>query len=275
MTSFDFAYYKPDTLNEAIECYHKLMSGNQSAMYYGGGTEIISMARAESIKFDAVIDLKNIPECNVLLSEGNDLIIGSTQTLTGIAESGCFPLLCETVSRIADHTIQGKITLGGNLGSTIIYREAALPLMITNSRVKIMTKGGLKELPFNQIFNGRLQLEQGDFLVQLLIDQNDISLPYNHVKKTKMDKIDYPLITLAGNKKEDKIQSAVSGIGNMPVLMSSEVLNNTELSEEERISEIIRQIDSLIISDIQGSKEYRIFALRNILTQMYENFKGV
>ena len=52
MTSFDFAYYRPDTLNETIECYNNLVSGNQSVLYYGGGTEIISMARAESIKFD-------------------------------------------------------------------------------------------------------------------------------------------------------------------------------------------------------------------------------
>jgi len=274
MTSFDFAYYKPDTLNEAIECYYNLAAGNQSVLYYGGGTEIISMARAESIKFDAVIDLKNIPECNVLSSENNDLIIGSAMTLTGIAESGCFPLLCETVSRIADHTIQGKITLGGNLGSTIIYREAALPLMITNSRAKVMTKDGLQELPFSQIFDGRLHIEQGGFLVQILIEQNDINLPYNHVKKTKMDKIDYPLISMAANKKDGKIQAAVSGAGDMPIWLSSKALNNTSISEEERISEITRQIGGLIISDIHGSREYRMFVLRNILSQMFENFKG-
>jgi len=275
MTSFDFAYYKPDTLNETIECYNNLVSGNQSVLYYGGGTEIISMARAESIKFDAVIDYKNIPECNVLSIENDDLIIGSAVTLTTIAESCCFPLLGETVSRIADHTIQGKITLGGNLGSTIIYREAALPLMITNTRAKIITKDGLKELPFLQVFNGRLQLEQGDFLVQLLVDKNDINLPFNHVKKTKMDKIDYPLISMAANKKDSKIQAAVSGVGNMPILLSAEVLNNTAMSKEDRISEIVTQIGDLIISDIQGSREYRVFVLRNILSQMYENFKGV
>lgn len=273
MISFDFAYFKPDTLSEAIECYHDLASGGQSVLYYGGGTEIISMARADSIKFDAVIELKNIPECNVL-STGGGLIIGSCVTLTRIEESGCFPLLCKTVSRIADHTIQGKITLGGNLCGTIVYREAALPLMITNSRARIMTKDGLKEMPFGQIFNGQIQMEPGDFLVQILIDQNELNLPCNHVKKTKMDKIDYPLITLASNKKNDEIHAAVSGIANMPLLFSSEMLNHASMSEEERISEVVAQINDLIISDIHASKEYRIFVLRNILTQMYENLRG-
>lgn len=274
MISFDFDYYRPDTLSEAIECYHNLVSGNQSVIYYSGGTEIVSMARAESIKFDAVIDIKSIPECKVLTSENNDLVIGSNMTLTSIAESGCFPLLCTTVARIADHTIQGKITLGGNLGGTIIYREAALPLMITNSRARIMTKKGIRELPFHQVFNGRLQLDQGDFLVQLMIDKKDIDLPFNHVKKTKMDKIDYPLISFVGNIRDDKIRAAVSGIGHMPMLLSCETLNKTSMSEEERISEIMMQINDRIISDIHGSKEYRIFVLRNTLSQMFENFKG-
>lgn len=275
MTSFDFAYYKPNSLHEAFECYHNLVSGNQSVLYFGGGTEIISMARAESITFDAVIDYKSIPECNVLSIEKDALVIGSAATLTAIAESGYFPLLGETVSRIADHTIQGKITLGGNLCSKIIYREAALPLMITNSTIKIMTKDGLRKLPFSQVFNGRLQLQQGDFVVQLLINRDDIKLPYNHIKRTKMDKIDYPLLSMAANKKNGKIKAAVSGVGNMPMLLTEEALNNPSMSEEDRISEIITQLSGHVISDIQGSSAYRMFVLRNILEQVFENFKGV
>lgn len=275
MISFDFAYYKPDTLAEAAQCYNNLIYEKQSVLYYGGGTEIISMARAESIKFDAVIDYKNIPECNVLAKKNGNLIIGSAVTLTQIAESNYFPLLGKTVSRIADHTIQGKITLGGNLGGTIIYREAALPLMIINSRAIIMTKNGLKEKPFGKIFDGKLKLGQGEFIVQILIELNDTKLPFNHVKRTKNDKIDYPLITMAAIKKNGKIQSAISGMCNTPILLSSEVLNNTCLTKEERISKIIKQIRDLIISDIHGSREYRVFVLRNILDQLFTNFKGV
>ena len=58
-------------------------------------------------------------------------------TLTNIAEKNYFPLLSLAVKRIADHTIQDKITLGGNLLGTIIYKEAILPLLLSNSRVVI------------------------------------------------------------------------------------------------------------------------------------------
>ena len=49
------------------------------------------------------------------------LVIGSAMTLTEIAEENLFPLLSRTVKRIADHTVQDKITLGGNIAGTIIY----------------------------------------------------------------------------------------------------------------------------------------------------------
>ncbi|WP_312644792.1 FAD binding domain-containing protein [Hydrogenoanaerobacterium sp.] len=274
MISFDFEYYKPETLEEAVLCYHQLVSHNKHPLYYGGGTEIVSMARAESLRFDAVIDLKGIPECSYMGFEDNSLVLGSALTLTQIAEAGHYPLLCETAARIADHTIQGKITLGGNLAGTVKYRETSLPLMITNCKAKVMTQNGLQELLFSQIFDGHLRLQKGDFLVQLFVDQNKLLLPYAHVKKTKMDKIDYPLITLVGNKSSLKIKAAVSGLANCPLILPSDLLSNTMLTEEERITQITEQIKGSVISDYLGSKEYRIFVLRNILLQMYENFKG-
>jgi hypothetical protein len=39
--------------------------------------------------------------------------------------------------------------------------------------------------------------EDGEFLVQMKTDTNYISMPYIFLKKTKMEEIDYPLITVA------------------------------------------------------------------------------
>lgn len=273
MNSFDFSYYKPDTLEEAFHCYQKLDSESKTVLYYSGGSEIISMARTESIKFHAVIDLKSIPECNALELCGQNLVIGSAQNLTSISESNYFPLMSKTVSRIADHTMQGKITIGGNLAGTIIYREASLPLLISNCQVIVMTRDGLQQIPLPQIFNGRLQLKKGEFLVQLLIDKCDLHLPYVHVKKTKMDKIDYPLMTMAGMKKNGCIQAAVSGLGETPVILPVDKLNDTSLTVEQRIAQIIAQLGNFIKNDISGSKEYREFVLTNIIVQMLANLE--
>lgn len=128
MIPFDFEYYKPSTLADSIQLFHELDSLNKQPLYYSGGTEFISMARMHNVYSGAIIDVKAIPELNIYEINDDELIIGAALSLTRIAEEDLFPLLSLTVRRIADHTIQDKITLGGNITGTIIFRESVLPL---------------------------------------------------------------------------------------------------------------------------------------------------
>lgn len=126
MISFDFEYYKPDTIEEAVKIFQDLDSQGKEPLYYSGGTEIITLGRLNQLFTKAVIDLKGIPECNGLEMKNNQLILGSALTLTKIVETNPFPLLTKSAGRIADHTTRGKITLGGNICGSFIYREAVL-----------------------------------------------------------------------------------------------------------------------------------------------------
>lgn len=113
MIPFDFQYYRPGTIESAVQNYQTLAHHGKKPMYYGGGTEIISMARMGNISAGAIIDIKDIPECNILEIQEDYLVIGAGITLTQIHESNLFPLLAQAGARVADHTIQNKITLGG------------------------------------------------------------------------------------------------------------------------------------------------------------------
>ena len=57
MIPYDFDYFLPDTWQEAVDIFHSLKAEGKNPLYYGGGTEIISMARVGSIRPDAVIDI--------------------------------------------------------------------------------------------------------------------------------------------------------------------------------------------------------------------------
>lgn len=269
MIPFSFSYHRPDSISEAVELFHTLNSTGKQVLYYSGGTEIISMARAKNIYTDAVIDLKGIPECNMLGWQNEDLIIGSSQTLTQISESGLFPLLGKAGGRVADHTIQGKITLGGNIGGTIIYREAVLPLLLSETQMVVANQYGMKRVPITEVFNERLCLGKGEFLVQTITNRDYTLLPYVHVKKTKQDKIDYPLVTIAALKKDNKIRIALSGLCYYPFRSEfmEEDLNNTDVSIETRINNSINHLPGPVVDDVLGSADYRKFVLYNILAQ--------
>ncbi len=277
MIPFDFEYYKPETVEEAVNLFNKLKTIGKKPIYYGGGTEFISMARMHNVYTEGVIDIKGIPECNVHQLRNNELIIGSAVTLTNIAELNLFPLLSLTVKRIADHTIQGKITLGGNLAATIIYREAILPLLVADSEIIIAGIDGNRRVPLREVFDKQIQLAEGEMIVKVIIDNQFLSLPYIHVKRTKNEKIDYPLITIAALKNNNNINIAFSGLCEYPLRSSliEDILNDNLISIDERINTAINNMPSHILNDISGSSEYRKFILNTMLHETLNKFEVV
>ena len=177
-----------------------------------------------------------------------------------------------TVARIADHTIQGKSTLGGNITGTIMYREASLPLLIADCRLSIAGPGGTREALLSQVFDRRIRLEEGEFITHFIIDSHITSLPFFHRKATKIDKIDYPLITVVALKKDNRILVGFSGLCDFPFrsLEMEDSLNQPGISKKDRIQNAMAYIPAPIVEDIHGSAMYRRFVLENILSDALE-----
>lgn len=277
MIGFDFEYYKPDTVEEAVELFKDLDSQGKKPIYYGGGTEFISMARMNNVYSEAVIDIKGIGKCNTIKLDEEGLIIGSGVTLTQIAESNHYPLLSLVAKRIADHTIQGKITLGGNIAGTIIYKETMLPLLLSNADVTIAGINGIKRVPIEIFFDKEVKLAQGELIVALTIKKEYLNLPSIHIKRTKNDKIDYPLITIAAHINKGNINIAFSGLCKYPFRCRKmeDVLNNKAYSLDEKIHMSIKNIPGSILEDLGGSAEYRRFMLGKMLEQLLDEFQEV
>jgi CO/xanthine dehydrogenase FAD-binding subunit len=179
------------------------------------------------------------------------------------------------VQRIADHTIQDKITLGGNISGTIIYREAVLPLLISNSDVIIANSSGRKLIPLGDILDKRIKLSNEEFIINVVVDSRFLSIPYLHVKRTKSDKIDYPLITLAALKANNRINIAFSGVCSYPFRSSliENYLNDSSLQNNMRINNIIDNIPDTILNDLAGSADFRKFMLKKMLTEVLEKLE--
>lgn len=277
MIPYKFNYYRPDTIQEAINAYGELDSKSKNPLYYSGGSEIISMARVHNIQTQAIIDLKAIPECNVLEFSNDVLIIGSTVTLSRISESKLFSLLEKACGRIADHTNQCRITIGGNVCGTIIYKETLLPLLLSDAYVIVASDGKLKQLPVKDVFDKSLKLQKGEFIVQFIIKKEFMDLPFVHVKKTKNEKIDYPLLSIAALKKDNEIRLAMSGVCSFP-FRSEKIeknLNEKNTSMEERAGNILKVLPAPILSDISASGDYRKFVLKNTLINVMEKMEEV
>lgn len=275
MIPFDFEYYRPDTIKEAVDIFLQLNSEGKSPVYFGGGTELISMARVGNSAFGSVIDIKNIPDCGILGFEEDNLCLGSALTLSDITESNYFPLLTKTAGRIADHTMQCKITFGGNLASTIIYRETVLPLLLTDAALTVADENGLVETGISQVFRERLILPKGSFLIKASINKRFLTAPYFHVKKTKNEKIDYPLLTAEGLKTDGFIRAAFSGLASYPFRDSNveTILNDSNIDFLQRADKIVQALSGTILNDLCASAEYRKYVLKNTVVNILETMK--
>ncbi|ULT59119.1 FAD binding domain-containing protein [Neobacillus drentensis] len=275
MLPFDFDYYRPETLKEAVDLFQYLDQQGKQPFYFSGGTELLTLGRIDLAYTEAVIDIKGIPECKAMEVSGDQLLLGSSLSLTVIEEANHFPLLTKTASEVADHSARGKITLGGNICARIFYREAVLPLLLADSRVMINGPEGKKIVPINDVFQGHLHLNKGEFLVQTATNLSFIQAPYFTVKRRQQWETGYPLITLAAIKFNQKIRVAVSGLCPFPFRSSAveESLNAQGQSLATRIDRAIAGLPQPILEDIEGSKEYRLFVLRNLLLDAVESLE--
>ncbi|WP_274363154.1 FAD binding domain-containing protein [Paenibacillus thermotolerans] len=276
MIPFNFEYYQPATVHEAVTLYQHLDAQRKRPLYFSGGTEIITMARLNHVYTEAVIDLKHIPECRTMSVREGSLTLGSALTLSELHDSRVFPLLGDTGAGVADRTSRNKITLGGNICGRIVFREAVLPLLLTDSKVLIAGPAGLKQAPILQLFDKELQLQRGEFLVQTVTDQRYTRMPYATVKRRKVAAIDYPLFTVAAIRTDDEIRAAFSGLIDFPFRSQAveAILNRRDIPLEDRINRMLGALPAPILNDSKGSAPYRELVLKITLEDMIRELGG-
>lgn len=276
MIPYNFEYYQPVTALEAVRLFHDLALQGKEPLYYAGGTEIITMGRSHLLQTRAVIDIKRIPECTALAVHDQKLVLGAALSLSQLHDTQAFPLLGEAAAGVADRTSRNKITLGGNICSKLMYREAVLPLLLTDSEVRIAGPAGWKQASIHQVFNGQLRLEKGEFLVQSITDSSYIRMPYAAVKKRKVSDIGYPLVTIAAIRTNSTIRAAFSGVCAFPFRssMMENVLNRREIPLKLRIGQAAAHLPAPILDDINGSAAYREWVLKTTLTDMVRSLGG-
>ncbi|RXJ00689.1 xanthine dehydrogenase [Anaerobacillus alkaliphilus] len=267
MIPFDFEFYRPTSMREAVDLFQQLDLEGKQPMYFSGGTEIITLGRVNQIYTNAVIDIKGIPECQVRHFDNNFLYLGAGSVLADIEQENPFPLLTDVSKEVADHTTRRKVTIGGNICGNIPYREAVLPFLLTESEVIICGSSGLRCCQIQEAFDGKLHLNRGEFLVQLVTERKYLSTPYVSIKRRKQWDTGYPVVTVAAIRVGQEIRVAFSGLSPFP-FRSKELeiaLNDNSIAAEQRVETAITTLTEPIVSDTEASAEYKLFVMKNVL----------
>lgn len=274
MISVNFEYHRATTISEAVEIYENLSTIGKKPLFLNGGTEIITLMRVQAAYTNtgAVIDIKHIPECKFIGFEDDTFIIGASVSLATIEEMTEFPLLSKVSSRIADHTSREKITLGGNICGKIPYKEAILPLLITDCEFVIASQLGIETVSIHQVFDpciGQIVLEPGSMIVQIKVERQYLTMPFISKKILSIGRIGYPLLTVSAIKVEEKLRFAITGLCKFPFRSSC-----FEAAINEEVTIAMSKIPAPIVEDASGSAAYRAFVLQNVLEETMDELKG-
>lgn len=87
----------------------------------------------------------------------------------------------------------------------------------------------------------------------------------------------YPLITVAALKIDGQIRVAISGLCTFPfrAFEVERIINNQTMNKEQRITLALNHLPSPILDDVEGSAEYRLFVLADLIEKIINRLEGV
>ena len=190
----DFAYIAANTVSEAVTL---LDEKGQAARVLAGGTDLIVQVREARRDVDWMIDIKSIPEVNVLdYNADTGLTLGAAVECYKVyaVDEICnaYPGLIDATKIIGGTAIQGRAAVGGNLCNASPAADCIPPLIVLNASCVIAGPNGERELPVEQFCTGPGQtaLENGEMLVSLKIPapaSNSSSFYLRFIPRNEMD----------------------------------------------------------------------------------------
>ena len=275
MIPFDLTYYRPESIDEAVSAFQEAQDAGLKPRFFSGGTELVTMARDNKVDARAFVDLKLVPECNGIVLEEDVYRVGACVTLNAAVEAQEWQLLVRACKGVADHTVRNTLTVGGNAAGMLPYREALLPFLVGNGSVRIAGPKGTRDVAVREIFDKRLKLGTGEFLVSLSVPRGAIEAEHFYVRHTKDSRVDYPLVTLCMLEVEGRTRAAFAGTAAYPVAddQVDDALNQSG-KPEERAEAAAAVVDKAIRSDMRASSEYRRFLLVDALASGLKVLEG-
>lgn len=168
-------YTRATSIDEAVRL---LREGGETARALAGGTDVIVQARERRRAIDLFVDIKHIPDVMALeYDPKRGLRVGAAAPLYRVYGDAdvqrVYPALRAATHVIGGKAIQGRATLGGNLGNSSPAADSIPAMMVLDGVAEIAGPDGRREVSVDAFCTGpgRNVLQPGEFIVALRFPQ--------------------------------------------------------------------------------------------------------
>lgn len=164
-------YRSPASIEDAVA----LLSSNPGATVFAGATDLIPQIQAGRPEPSIVVDLKKIPQTGVLENHNGYWRVGAAVPAARLTSHrglvAAFPGLVEGTALIGSDQIQGRATLGGNLGNASPAADSVPPLVALGATAVIVGPTGSRSTPVSEVAigPGATSLRHAEFITEFRI----------------------------------------------------------------------------------------------------------
>lgn len=265
-------YYRPTTRAQALAA---LAEGGAAARPLVGGTDLLVGLRHHTLEPDLLVDLKGVtdlPEPIVVTDDG--VQIGATYTLGELVAhpevQRWYPALVEAALTVGSVAIRNRASLVANSCNASPAADTAPPLLVHGAQVTIASLDGDRTVSLDDFFLGprRTLCGPGELVTRIDLPRPAPGSGSAFRRLTRRRGVDLATVSVAAGVGADG--ALVLGLGAVgPRPLRSEHPGPVDLADETALAGALDRLLAVAtpISDVRGSREYRIATLRVLTTR--------
>ena len=145
-------YAAPETLQSAVTL---LAGANGDARVLAGGTDLLVQIRSDVLEPELIVDIKKIPDTRSVTEERGGWRVGAAVTGAELKEhprlKKVWPGVVEAANLIGSTQIQGRATLGGNLGNGSPAADSVPALIAAGAVATVAGPDGKRDIPVEDV----------------------------------------------------------------------------------------------------------------------------
>lgn len=277
----NFEFFKPLDLEEAL----KVASQNSDRIRFSAGcTNLLPDIHSGKLKDCLFVDISDLEELKGIKRENGMVSLGACTTISEICESELIkneaPILHEAACRFADPVVRNRATVGGNLAFASPASDMSVPLLVLKAVVISQSlEKGKREIPLSDFFlaPGKTVLSPAEIILQIKFPLPS-GFKFFYAKLGKRNAMAISIASLGvGLKVGRVIDEARIGLGALAPTPLRAWQTERFLTGKPPEKEVVEEASQILISeinpisDIRGSREYRLEATKALFLRAFSH----
>lgn len=265
--------FLPTTLKRALEIQKKF----PSTKIVAGATDLGVMVNKGRFQYEAVMSLQNIDEMFEIKKVKDFIVVPSRVTLTQFQKylEKEFPEMERMLNIFASPQIKNSGTMVGNLVNASPISDTIPFLMVSDAQIEVRKAGGKRLIAIDDFFLGykKLAIKPQEIVTAIHIPISKGKQISKLYKVSVRKDLDISAVTMAARLKLKgrKIEEARLTFGGVGPTVARLKTIEKKWEGKDLTAELIRdasiELPQLIspLSDVRGSKEYRLLLCQNLI----------